>query len=101
MWLDYLGKFHPVVLHLPIGALLFTFLIALVALKEDKPFRTTIKMGLIFSFFGALVSSILGYLLYQAGGYEDGLLPPVLRYFGHYLSRFLLKKYSSPFLLLV
>ena len=71
MWLDYLGKFHPVVLHLPIGALLFTFLIALVALKEDKPFRTTIKMGLIFSFFGALVSSILGYLLYQAGGYEE------------------------------
>ena len=71
MWLDYLGKFHPVVLHLPIGALLLTFLIALVALKDDKPFRTTIKMGLIFSFFGALVSSVLGYLLYQAGGYEE------------------------------
>ncbi len=71
MWLDYLGKFHPVVLHLPIGALVFTFIIAIVALKDDKPFRSTIKMGLIFSFFGALVSSILGYLLYQAGGYEE------------------------------
>ena len=34
MWLDYIGKFHPVVVHLPIGALLFTLLMVLLALKQ-------------------------------------------------------------------
>ena len=70
IWIDYLGKFHPVVLHLPIGALLFTFVLALIGLKEIKPFRTPIKVGILFSFFSALLSSILGYLLYDSGGYD-------------------------------
>jgi uncharacterized membrane protein len=70
IWIDYLGKFHPVVLHLPIGALLFTFLLALFGFKEVKPFRLPIKIGIIFSFFSAFASSILGYLLYDSGGYD-------------------------------
>jgi len=70
-WLDYLGKFHPVVLHLPIGAMVFTFVLVLLALRDQNPATGTIKIGLIFSFFGALISSLLGYLLYQSGGYDE------------------------------
>lgn len=50
-WLDYLGKFHPVVLHLPIGAMVFTFVLVLLALRDQNPATGTIKIGLIFSFF--------------------------------------------------
>jgi len=71
IWLDYFGKFHPVVLHLPIGALLFTFVIALIAFKQPNSYSNTIRIGLIFSFFSALLSSILGVLLYKSGGYEE------------------------------
>lgn len=70
MWLDYIGKFHPVVVHLPIGALLFTLLMVLLALKQYTTYSKAIKLGLVFSFFGALVSSSLGYVLYRSGGYE-------------------------------
>lgn len=70
IWIDYLGKFHPVVLHLPIGALLFTFVLALLGFREKNPFKLPIKVGIVFSFFSALVSSLLGYLLYDSGGYD-------------------------------
>ncbi len=78
-WLDFLGKFHPVVLHLPIGALVFTGVLVLLALQDKAPFERAIRVGLIFSFFGALLSSMLGYLLYQSGGYEaDAVLPHLI-----------------------
>ncbi|MEL0263284.1 MAG: c-type cytochrome domain-containing protein, partial [Flavobacteriaceae bacterium] len=77
-WLDFLGKFHPVVLHLPIGALVFTGVLVLLALQDKARFERAIRVGLIFSFFGALLSSMLGYLLYQSGGYEADAVQPHL-----------------------
>ena len=71
MWADYFGKFHPLAVHLPIGALLFTLLMVLMALKEYTTYAKAIKLSLAFSFMGALLSSCLGYLLYQSGGYEE------------------------------
>lgn len=72
IWLEYIGRFHPIVLHLPIGALLFTYLIALLGLKEYDSFRKTLLLGIIFSFASALIASLLGLLLYTYGAYDKG-----------------------------
>lgn len=61
--LKYIGKFHPLVLHLPIGSLLMTFLLWVASKFQKTNMEKAIQMGLDFSFVGALVASLMGYFL--------------------------------------
>ena len=70
----YLGNFHPVVLHLPIGAFLFTLLLFSYQKFTKIPLTIPIRLGLIFSFISAIVSSILGFILQYYGDYDDSLV---------------------------
>ena len=56
----FLGRFHPVLLHLPIGAFLITFFLDIMGrIRKDYP-RTAIVYGLGFSaFFGVLLRFIV------------------------------------------
>ena len=72
--LKYLGKFHPVILHLPIGALYFTFCLALVERFFKDNFSVPIRIGLAFSFVFAVISCLLGYFLSFNGGYGEETL---------------------------
>ena len=70
----FLGRFHVLILHLPIGALLVTFYLDIVGrVKKEYPFKT-IKYGLGFSAFFAILASVLGYFLSLEGGYESNSL---------------------------
>lgn len=69
-FLLFLGRFHVLILHLPIGALLVTFYFDIVGrIKKNYPFET-VKYGLGFSAIFAILSSVLGYFLSLEGGYE-------------------------------
>jgi len=60
-FIKFLGRFHPVLLHLPIGALLITFFLDVIGrVKKDYP-KNSVTYGLIFSAFFAIISSVLGY----------------------------------------
>ena len=59
----YLGKFHPLVLHLPIGSLLMTFLLFVISKLQKSSLDKAIRIGVDFSFLGALTATILGYFL--------------------------------------
>ena len=59
----YLGKFHPLVLHLPIGSLLMTFLLVVISKLQKSSLDKAIRIGVDFSFLGALTATILGYFL--------------------------------------
>ena len=48
--LEYLGKFHPVVLHLPIGALYLTFCLVLLEKFFNNNYTIPVRFGLLFSF---------------------------------------------------
>ena len=69
-WLFFLGRFHVVVLHLPIGIIL-----AAVALEVAEPSRTLRRRGTAGSFLWAsgaltaIVTVTLGYLHYLEGGF--------------------------------
>lgn len=69
-----LGRFHPVLLHLPIGALMITFYLDLIGRIRKDYHRASVTYGLGFSAFFAVISGILGYFLSLEGGYEGETL---------------------------
>jgi len=69
----FLGRFHPVVLHLPIG--IFTLIIVQEFFAMFR--RNTVPSSLFPMFFGAasaVVAVLFGFLLYQGGGFEGSEL---------------------------
>jgi uncharacterized membrane protein len=73
--LDFLGRFHPVLVHIPIGILLIAVLFEWFPKKKKyKSFRKVIPITLLLGAIGALGSAITGYLLSQSGDYETELV---------------------------
>ncbi|MBL7872891.1 MAG: hypothetical protein JNM78_14840 [Cyclobacteriaceae bacterium] len=73
--LDFLGRFHPVLVHLPIGILLLAVLFEWFPKnKKYKSFHRVIPITLLVGAMGAMVSAVTGYLLSQSGDYETNLV---------------------------
>ena len=70
----FFGRFHPLLLHLPIGALLLTFFIEIVGrIRKNDP-QIMVKNALAFSAFFTVLTAIMGYLLSLEGGYGEEVL---------------------------
>jgi uncharacterized membrane protein/mono/diheme cytochrome c family protein len=75
MILDYLGKFHPLLVHLPIGFLFLAILLKLIDYKWPKQAITDVLPTIVFlSFISSIFTCITGYLLHSSGGYEQELV---------------------------
>ena len=73
-WLLFLGRFHPLILHLPIGAFLVSFLMDIAGrIKKDYPVDW-VRFGLGFSALSAIVACVLGYFLSLEQGYGEQVL---------------------------
>jgi uncharacterized protein YjbI with pentapeptide repeats len=72
--IKYLGNYHILLLHLPIGGFIFTFLLYLLQNLLKENYSAPINFGLIFSFGSAIITSILGYILHLKGGYNEVLV---------------------------
>lgn len=71
----FLGRFHPLVVHLPIGFLVFAFLLELLGKKKKyEGLMVAIPLALFFGFASALVACILGYMLSMGGDYDASML---------------------------
>jgi len=78
----FIGRFHPLIVHLPIGILFLAFLLNLIFLKKTdhpvyKSIGTIILIGAIF----AIPAAIAGLLLAESGGYSEDELS-LHQYFG-------------------
>ena len=71
---EFIGHFHPLVVHLPIGILLFAFFLEIIQLKSSTNFSQAILIGTIAATAFAIVSAIMGWLLSLDGGYDEKLL---------------------------
>ena len=69
-WLQFLGRFHPLAIHLPIGLLVLVPLLELVGARR-KAMRESAALVLGLAFLGTLDSLALGYLLAYGSG-ESG-----------------------------
>jgi mono/diheme cytochrome c family protein/uncharacterized membrane protein len=74
-WAVFFGRFHPVLVHLPIGFLLIAALLE-IGRRTGKISvgESTISFILFWSAIGATFACIAGYLLSLGGGYEEQLL---------------------------
>ena len=69
----FLGHFHPVILHLPIGIFSLVLFQEIIAMfTRNKPAHSIIPMFLGSA--SAVVAVILGFLLYHGGGFEGSEL---------------------------
>ena len=68
----FFGRFHPLLIHLPIGFIFVAYLLELAG-KTDK--RSHLKLSVPFVLWLAAISSVLavitGYILAQSGGYGE------------------------------
>jgi len=72
---QFLGPFHPVLVHLPIGILLLACLFQWLVLRDAyKKLEPAIGIALFWGMIFAILSCITGYLLSQTGDYEGDLV---------------------------
>ena len=70
----FFGRFHPLLLHLPIGALLVTFFIDVIGRIQKNYASEIIKSMLGFTAFFAIITCFIGYFLSLEGGYQEETL---------------------------
>jgi len=75
-WLwDFLGHLHPLAVHFPVALLLFAAVLELFTLKNfNSQLRSGIDALLIAGSVSAVISAVLGWLLYRDGDYSGGVL---------------------------
>ncbi|MGJ1406030.1 c-type cytochrome domain-containing protein [Sphingobacterium siyangense] len=73
--LGFLGRFHPLLVHLPIGILLLAFVMAIrTQFKGGDMYLPAIKLSLFLGTIAAIIAALSGYLLSRNGGYEEDVL---------------------------
>lgn len=71
----FLGRFHPLLVHLPIGMLIIGVLMYFLAKKEKfQHLIKSVPFVLALGAISAIISCVLGYLLSFQGGYDDDAL---------------------------
>lgn len=73
--LGFIGRWHPLFVHLPIGMLVIAFVMAVFGrYPRYSNIIPAISFALLFGAVAAIFASITGYLLSRNGGYEDEVL---------------------------
>jgi uncharacterized membrane protein len=73
--LEFFGRFHPLVVHLPIGILLLAFVFEWLSRKPQYNFlQDATEQAYLYATLSAIVSCVAGYLLSLSGGYDETTL---------------------------
>jgi uncharacterized membrane protein len=68
---EFIGKFHPLLVHLPIGFFLLAFVLKVISFwKNKESIEAILPIMLILSFLASAFSSLTGFLLSQSGEYD-------------------------------
>lgn len=73
----FLGRFHPVLVHLPIGFLLLALLLELLSLRFKERFHflsQSVAISLLIGAVSALMAVGSGWMLARSGGYDEAAL---------------------------
>ncbi|SDL78992.1 Uncharacterized membrane protein [Daejeonella rubra] len=72
---EFIGRFHPVLVHLPIGVLLVAALFQWLSSKEKyQSLSIAVSIALFWGMISAILSCISGYLLSNSGDYDGDLI---------------------------
>ncbi len=71
----FVGRFHPIIVHFPIGILYLAFIFELLSrTKRFKKIKFAVEPTLFIGAIGSMGSATSGFLLSQEGGYPERLL---------------------------
>lgn len=71
----FFGRFHPIILHLPIGFLLIAFVMEIISrYKKFEVYKPAVGFVLFLGAVSAVVAAGLGLMLAEGGGYGEDLL---------------------------
>lgn len=71
---EFIGRFHPVLVHLPIGILLLAVVFYFLSYKKKfEVLRPAVNISLLLGTVAAVASCISGFLLSQSGDYDEAL----------------------------
>lgn len=73
-WLGFLGEFHPVFLHLPIGAFSLVLLMEICRIFTFGKYKPQTTLALAFASGTAVFAAIFGYFLYLSGEFNGDLI---------------------------
>lgn len=74
-WLLFFGRFHPLLVHLPIGFLLIVIALEILRMSGKVSFeQSTIKFILLITAISATFACLAGYFLSLEGGYNPEIL---------------------------
>ncbi len=73
-WVLFLGRFHPLVVHMPIGVLILSLLVEVGCLRRsvEEKWGDAALLIILMSAVGAVTGVVFGILLTREGGYEGG-----------------------------
>ena len=107
-----IGRFHPLLVHLPIGILLFAFLLeGMKRWNQDNTLDRAIQLALLAGAVFAVASAATGLWLSNEGGYDEAMLSrhkwagialagvSVLLYFAHSAKTGAFSKFYTPLFL--
>jgi uncharacterized membrane protein len=70
-WFVFLGRFHPLIVHLPIGIIMFLILLkAIVVFKKYRLPKLAIRLALFVGSISTVFAVITGHFLSQTGAYD-------------------------------
>jgi uncharacterized membrane protein/mono/diheme cytochrome c family protein len=73
--LTFLGRFHPLLVHIPIGFLFVAFMLEVFSrFQRYRELRHAVTFILLLGTISAVVSAVMGYFLSLSGGYEADTL---------------------------
>ena len=70
LWINFLGRFHPLLLHLPIGALMLVFCMEGLGLVTKGKYEPKTTLAVAFAAATAVLAVVLGYFWYLTDGYS-------------------------------
>ncbi len=74
LWMNFLGKFHPLFLHLPIGATVLVLSMESLGLISFGKYKPNTTLALAFAAVTSIFAVVFGYFLYLTGKYEGPTL---------------------------
>ena len=98
--LPFLGRMHPLLVHLPIGILIFGILLCFFPQKEKHPLLPSIRLAFLIGGIAALLAGGTGFLEYQWEGFawediQPHLIGGVVTSLGSFGMYLLIKKQDS------
>jgi uncharacterized membrane protein len=74
-WAQFIGRFHPLVVHLPIALILLVPVMELAGRDQRFPYlRASVPFVLVLALIGGIVASLLGWCLGRSGGFSGPLV---------------------------